>query len=267
MDFVIWKDVLNISTGFVLSIIAGLIGAFIQRKFDQRNETHPLNQLLNFGRDDLLFIFPHREEITEAILPRTSTEDFVAMNNFISALINAGWTRKIGVRDTTRVSTNDKKRNLVIVCSPKSNGFSEEFQMEQKKQLKKFFYFEKDTDERWFITDGNGEYKSKSYKQVDGYRSAGIDKRELPTKSFEDYAVITKATNPWNYRNKVILIAGIRGIGTWGAAECVKKEWRQIYKLLPQRQKDVDFSALVKIRYHNCDITAIDILRVLYSTE
>jgi hypothetical protein len=108
-----WSGIFFLTAGFVLSLVAALIGAAIQRILNRRGEMRPLNQLLNFGNDDLLFVFPHREEIYEAILPRTSTEDFLAMNNVISALIKIGWRRKIAVRDTTRLSPADKKRNLV----------------------------------------------------------------------------------------------------------------------------------------------------------
>jgi len=260
-----WKDILILTVGFMLSITAGLVGAKIQRILDQRGEKRPLNLLLNFGNDDILFIFPHREEIIEAILPRTSTEDFLAMNNFISALINRGWNRRIGVRDTRRVTPSDKKKNLVIICSPKSNDLTSELQTTLSKQgliKKQLFMFEKAVDGKWLIFDGDGTYPSKSYEQEAAYLKAGLDRRDLPTKSFEDYAVITKVSNPWNEKNKIILLAGIRGIGTWAAAECIKKEWRQIYEQLPQNHKDTDFSALLKINYDNCDITSIDVRRV-----
>src|ERR1700733_2790943 len=91
------KEVLLMVVGFVLSIIGALIGAWLQRLMDRKNARKPLNQLLNFGKDDLLFVFPHRtdhslaDQGVSALFPRTSTEDFMAMNNFITVLINIGW--------------------------------------------------------------------------------------------------------------------------------------------------------------------------------
>lgn len=265
MNLTEWKDAILLTAGFILSIVAGLIGAKIQRKIDRYGETRPLNQLLNFGKDDLLLVFPHREEITKAILPRTSTEDFLAMNNFISALITLEWNRKIGVRDTRHHSPNarDKKRNLVIICSPKSNSFAGEFQTQLKQKGLQFFSFEPISDDIWRISDGHGEVKSKSYEQEAEYIKSGVERHLLPTMSFEDYAVITKVANPWNSENKILLLAGIRGIGTWGAAECIKKKWKQIYAQVPNTQKDIDFSALLRISYHNCDITGIEVVRVM----
>src|ERR1700676_3550417 len=106
MSLVEFKDEILLLVGFLLSIIGALIGAVVQRAIDRRGEQRPLNQLLNFGNDQLLFVFPHRDQ-AGAILPRTSTEDFLAMNNFMSCLLKVGWTRPIGVRDIRHLSTND----------------------------------------------------------------------------------------------------------------------------------------------------------------
>jgi hypothetical protein len=257
-----WKDVILLGLGFVLSIGAGVIGAYVQRRLDRRAERRPLNQLLDFGPDSLLFIFPHRDTSPEAILPRTSTEDFLAMNNFISALLNIGWSRKIGVRDVTRVTEADKRRNLVIICSPRSNTVASTFQQELRRSHPNAFAFETVAD-KVCITDGDGaRYESKSYEQVRHYIGAGLANQDLPGKTYEDFAVVTKVTSPWNDKMKVVWVAGIRGIGTWGAAECVKKEWRQIYDQLPPDGKNCDFSALLKVEYDNCDITSVEVRRV-----
>ena len=137
-----WNDMILLALGFFLSICAGLVGAYIQRRIDHRVERRPLNQLLNFGPDKILFIFPHRDEPPEAILPRTSTEDFLAMNNFISALLSIGWSKKIGVRDMSRVTEADKTCNLVIICSPKSNTLANIFQNELRKLHPNAFIFD-----------------------------------------------------------------------------------------------------------------------------
>jgi hypothetical protein len=216
MNFTEWKDLILLALGFVLSIGAGLVGALIQRRLDRRGERRPLNQLLNFGPDGLLFIFPHRDTSPEAILPRTSTEDFLAMNNFISALLNVGWARKIGVRDMGRVSESDKRRNLVIICSPKSNSIAATFQRELRRVHSNAFTFETE-GARVFISDGdNARYQSRSYDQVEEYLRSGVAKPDLPSKRYEDYAIVTKVASPWNEKNKVVWVAGIRGIGTWG---------------------------------------------------
>lgn len=256
-----WKDVVLLVVGFVLSIGAGIIGAFLQRRLDRRAERRPLNQLLDFGPDSLLFIFPPRES-PEAILPRTSTEDFLAMNNFISVLLKIGWSRKIGVRDTGRFQGADETRNLVIICSPKSNDIALKFQQILRGSHPNAFAFGFEADKVHIIDREGAAYHSKSYEQVTNYINSGIPKADLPRQAYDDYAVFTKVANPWNKKMKVVWLAGIRGIGTWGAAECIKKEWRQIYEQLPSNEKNCEFSALLKIKYDNCDITSVEVLRV-----
>lgn len=259
----LWRDLILLVAGFLLSIVGALIGAWAQRIFDRHGERRPLNKLLNFGKDDLLFIFPHRKEINEGILPRTSTEDFMAMNNFISALIKIGWARGTGVRDADRVKPHDKKRNLVIICSPRSNDFAVEFQKVMKAQELRAFFFTETPEGRTCISDPRDAdrppYSSPSWGQEEEYLRSGVSRPDLPSKSFRDYAIITKVSSPWNEKTKVVWVAGIRGIGTWGAAECVKKRWQQIYSRLPDDAKDSDFSALIKVQYNNCDITSTEV--------
>jgi hypothetical protein len=256
------KDTILLIVGFVLAIIGAQIGAYLQRLLDRIHERRPLNQILNFGRDSILFIFPHREEISEAILPRTSTEDFLAMNNFISALLAAGWSNSVGVRDTRHVSADDKRRNLVVVCSPKSNAFAEELQKELVGRHVRAFEFTLKGDQHWAIDIGEGPLDSESYAQERQYELQGIPKARFSERMFEDLAVVTKVRNPWNPRNKIVWLAGLRGIGTWAAGECVKKHWKEIYDSLPAGHKDCDFSALLHIQYSNCDITKIEVRHV-----
>ncbi len=256
------KDLILLVAGFVLSIVGALIGAYVQRRVDRLRERRPLNQVLNFGNDGLLFIFPHREEISEAILPRTSTEDFLSMNNFISALLAIDWPNAVGVRDTRHVSADDKRKNLVVICSPKSNTFAQELQDKLRSQGVPIFEFAQKDGPQWVIDIGEGKLESKSFEQEADYIKQGVTRGHLAERMFEDLAVITKIQNPWNSKNKVVWLAGLRGIGTWAAGECVKKQWQHIYEKLPENQKDCDFSALLRIQYSNCDITRIDVRQV-----
>jgi hypothetical protein len=262
-----WKDIILLFAGLLLSIVGALIGAWIQHSYDKRHERRPLAQLLNFGAGELLFIYPHRGPVTQAILPRTSTEDFLAINNFISALIHLDWKGKISVRDFTHISPSDRGQNLVIICSPKSNSFTEEFQQTLKNSGKSFFYlFEDDPNKTGTvrILSPFGEvYISRSYIQEQDCLSRGVSRDQLAYEQLEDYAIITKVQNSWNEENIAILIAGIRGIGTWGAAEFIKKKWRFIYDQLPADAKNEEFSALLRITYQEYDIKDWMVVRVL----
>ncbi|MDH3379627.1 MAG: hypothetical protein OEQ39_22095 [Gammaproteobacteria bacterium] len=258
-----WRDIFLLFAGFFLSIVAGILGMHLQRRIDRYIDRKPLSQILNFGAGDLVFVFPHRDEIRGAILPMTSTEDFLAMNNFISSLIKIDWKRKILIRDTKHVIKKDLERNLVIICSSKSNDIANEFQQQLKENgYRNAFLFASD-DSRVKISDQErAYYTSRSYKQEKKYLNSGVLPQELHSKKFSDYGIVTKVTNPWNAQSKVFWIAGIRGIGTWGAAEFIKKEWLQLYEKLPTGKKDHDFSALLKIKYNNSDITSTSLIRL-----
>jgi hypothetical protein len=252
---------------FILSIIAAIIGTIIYQQWNQRKNSRPLRQIINFGKDDLIFVFSHRDHVPESILPRTSTEDFLAMNNFISALLKIEWKGRIVVRDTNRITTSDRKKNIVSVCSVKTNTFTEELQDILLERNVRFYYFQKvDETNEWQITDGPGKYPSQSYDQLREFLAASGDMKNVAEHRFNDIAVITKITNPWNALNKIFIIAGVRGIGTWAAAECIKKEWKQIYDRLDPSKRNGDFSALLSIKYENCDIVEIQVHNVINIT-
>lgn len=266
------ENAIYVVIGFFLSLLATIFGAAIYARLREYKTKRPLNRLLNFGNDELLYIFPPRYEAPEAILPRTSTEDFLAMNNFTGALLQIGWANKVGVRDIDHFTPNDKNRNLVVICSPKSNPFAAVVQTEMFKLYpqSRFYRVERDPDhrveqdpdeEQWVVRDGFGIWRSDTYSQIDGFREENLVTAE---QTLDDVAVISKITNPWNKENKIFLVAGVRGIGTWGAAECINKEWQQIYKRMPRRLKGGDFSALVQVDYHNCDIVRIRVVDCIY---
>jgi hypothetical protein len=247
---------MHIVLTFILSVGASIIGTVIYLRLSEHRKNQPLNRILNFGPDDeLIFVFTHRDHVPESILPRTSTEDFMAMNNFISALIKVGWKKKIAVRDTLRLTEQDKQKNLVLICSAKSNIVTKEVQdMLLENKIRCYFNAQKPNTNQWHIKDlVMGNFPSKTYNEIHDYLDSGGEPHELASQELNDVAVITKVTNPWNAINKIFIVAGVRGIGTWGAAECIKKEWRDIYDTLP-KNKSSDFSALVTIKYKNCDI-------------
>lgn len=246
---------------FVIGVASSLVAEFVFREWLRSRRARPLNALLNFGADDLLFIFPHRE-MPESILPRTSTEDVFAINNFISALIAIGWSRQIRMRDTTRLSADDKKKNLVSICSSKTNVFTKELMaLLREKGVKTYWFEATGANDEWELKDRNGRYPSPSYASIRDFRAKGLGPAQIVEEQLEDLAVVMKVTNPWNALNKIFVIAGIRGIGTWGAAECVKKNWKSIHNQVKDNPR-ADFAALLRVTYKNCDIVGTEVVDV-----
>jgi hypothetical protein len=71
---------------------------------------------------------------------------------------------------------------------------------------------------------------------------------ELREGMVEDYALIVKGPNPWSRKHgKLIMIAGVRGIGTWGAARYLRDHPEQIYEEFGTN----NFALIVKVTYCN----------------
>ena len=249
----------------VIGIIPSLVGSYLFLRWQRWQKNKPLSQILNFRSEKLIFIFPHRDPEPKAILPRAATEDFLAVNNFISALLKIGEEKQIIAKDTKHVREADRNANLVIICSPKSNTFSKELQETLlKKGYDKIYRFEpiQGTPNRWRIADEIGQYPSPSYDQMETFKEQEIPDKLIPQQRFEDVAVINKVINPWDPGSYIFIVAGIRGFGTWGAAECLKRKWKDIYNHPNLKDKTGEFSALLHITYQDFDIVQIEVHNV-----
>jgi hypothetical protein len=255
----------NLVFSFLLGIITSAIGTYFYLVISKRAGNHHLRQLFNFGSDDVIFIFTHGGQAPQAILPRTSTEAFIAVNNLIGTLMLTGWKGPIRVRDTSHINSRDRSKNLVIVTGPKSNSFAGEVLATIKQQVPSLLDFEKisDTPERWQILSDIYKCPSPSYDQEAMALQAG---REIATQKLEDVAMIVKVTNPWNGANKILVVAGVRGIGTWGAAEYLRKFADQLYESKSgsgKYKKNGNFAALLKVTYENFDIVQVELRQLI----
>jgi len=68
-----------------------------------------------------------------------------------------------------------------------------------------------------------------------------------------DYAIIGRIDSPWNLDKSVILLCGIRGIGTWGAARFLRDNQKDISR----RSKNGNFICVVKVIYKNYKMSDI----------
>jgi hypothetical protein len=265
-------NIISIITGIATGIVSAIIASILYDKLRELREKKPLNTLLNFGRKEpIIFVFTHRTDskptLTNStnILPRTSTEDFLAINNIKTALLKIHWDGKDGVRQPNGFTDSDKMKYIFSIGSMKSNDFTADIEKSLIAQQQNAFRVTKlqDSDE-FCITDGVAKYESQTYSQVSEYLKNGIQQNELAEQTYEDFAYITKTSNIFDPKNrsKIYIVAGIRGIGTWGAAECLKKQWKQIYDKIDSSKKDTNFSAVIRIKYKRLDITDIKVISV-----
>ena len=64
-----------------------------------------------------------------------------------------------------------------------------------------------------------------------------------------------RVPNPGNPDRKALVVAGICGIGTWGAAELVRKRAKVLTGKLPSSSQG-DFAVLLRVVYKKYDIIA-----------
>lgn len=239
---------------FIISLSAMAIGYLIKTGmtwWKGRKRTKGQSALLSGFDGPTKFVFPPREDTELSILPRISTEDFMAINNVISTFINAQIVPPSKMVDSLNITDEDKSsNNLILICSSKTNTVTAEaleLLRDNHPQIREYipeFCFDEKTNQtiiRW----NQGKYVSNSF-----YQNAG---------PMGDVAIILKAKNPWASQYNILIIAGIRGIGTWGAAECLKKWWQPIYSEKGANKKEGSskqgsFVALVNIKYNEYDI-------------
>lgn len=186
-------------------------------------------------------------------------EDFLAINNTISSLILVGAQVDLKVRDSKHLTESEKKQaNLILICSSKTNEITEEALNQLRDNMPHardlIPSFERVGNNQVFIRWNRGSYPSDSFTQ------------QGP--EFDDIAIIVKAQSPWAGQRKILIIAGIRGFGTWGAAECLKKWWQPIYaKKCSSRgrhcSKTGDFAALIGVKYRENDIKEAKLIHLV----
>jgi len=264
-------------------IVSTIAASQILEEFKKSRYKKPLNAVLNLGRTDLLlFVFPERTDLSKAlsstiktpkkpprILPFAASEDFLAINNIKSALLKINWHGKDKIKQPGKLSQEDKEQFIFSIGSKFTNTFTAEVEnvlislgknIYRAVESKNFFQCQ-------IIDRAGTEHISKTYDQVDRFLLANNNRALIPEQEYIDFGYLTKVTNPFSKgkgkgkETKIFIVAGIRGIGTWGVAECLKKNLVAIYKKLGEK-KDIDFSAAIKIHYRNLDILDTTVMSV-----
>lgn len=239
--------------------LIGASGAYAWRRFQTWRMARGQGAIFAGLDDRTLFVFPPRQS-GGALLPRVAVEDFLAINNIISAYLLIGRRPPHKIKDPDHLTAQDKKENsLILICSSKSNSATKEAIDSLRARNSRLHdlipYFED--------IPGTNQDQIKWNKGVFPSDSFGQQGPRL-----DDMAIIVKAQNPWAGQHKVLIVAGIRGIGTWGAAEFLKKWWQPLYERKDasrQRRttKQGDFAAVVSVHYEDYDIKAVTLVNVV----
>ena len=195
-------------------------------------------------------------------------EDMLAAN-YVDRMLNLAGVRNQDVEVQTvdhfnRTKTLSSREHLVLICSPKANSITALALHDLNTDLSRFGFdirFEKPipSEERWQLKFYGATYESPSYKEVDELVKQGV---LIEDGVVSDFAIIVRAPHPWAQGKKVLLISGIRGIGTWGAARYFRVNTSSLLK----RTKGHDFAALVRVSYSQLQVvnsTLVDVKPIL----
>lgn len=138
--------------------------------------------------------------------------------------------------------------NLVLICSPKANPYTRSvlklLPMRFEGIRLSFEAVSLQSGERWKVCYNGADYVSPSYSEAEQLAAQGGSDVQGP---LSDFAVLGRFQNPWQECSKIVLIAGIRGIGTWGAARYL----RDHTKSLSKRFGGKDFVCIIRSEYSN----------------
>jgi len=207
---------------------------------------------------DLVIVYPPRNEEPGSVLPRVAGEDFMAMIHVLELANAAGFppanVRMTPVDNEARAIRDDPLANLVLICCPRSNAMTGIVLSEVQRRLGLDADF---VEERKAEAVPQGEPKPRQHIHFAGeakhsetwdveatLKGLGVQ----PWRgSMKDWGLIVKCRNPFNETAKAFIIAGIRGIGTWGAACHLAHQARSLYNEFKER----DFAAVVEVDYAN----------------
>lgn len=103
------------------------------------------------------------------------------------------------------------RENLVLICSPKRNSLTAEL-LSRSPKLRYDLYFDEQSGENVLL---DNERCTPFLSSRDDPRN----KNQRPDKEGYDFALICSMPNPFNLERKAIILGGIHGSGTLGAAK------------------------------------------------
>lgn len=144
--------------------------------------------------DEVIVVCPVQPDITEQPLP-TTHHDLLAATAVVSAMAQHGV--KANLQLAAQLTEQDLRKNLFLICGPVGNAITGRF----LERVHLPYVFKNVEGRGYLIVDDAGR---DMHPQSDAAR---------------DFALIAKTSNPWGPPGThIFLAAGIRGLGTTGAA-------------------------------------------------
>lgn len=211
---------------FVLTAVGAvsstpLLYGLCKRHFLDRH----FHQLLPLrGRSDLLIVCPTHMGAS-GINPLTSRDDMLACATIVAFLERHCIPYEIKTAD--QVTAQDRKRDMILICGPKGNSITAEL----FEKMPSPFQFHR--------AEGRG------FRIVD---IEGRDTHPAPD-AVRDFAILGKYRSLWTTQTRYLfVVAGIKGLGTHGAAQMFANQATTILRNIPcwTRRTSTGFSAVVQ---------------------
>lgn len=181
-------------------------------------------------------------------------DDMYAVESYVRALILAYPSEFTSPQASVSVDLADAfrgpdPRNILSVCSTKRNAVLTAVLADPG--IREWLSCEfievrhgNSKEARWSMRFAGSVIHSPSYEQEDAIVHEG---RAPSAGPLVDYALLARVTNPWNERAKIVIAAGIRAFGSWGAAEFLLTHADEVHDL----SQGNDFAAVLKITHEN----------------
>lgn len=211
-------------------------------------ESAALRDVMNFHGSELIFVVGPRVKAAGSIMPGVAVEDVFAMMNVIWLMVRNGMKPAFKLRDVAHLSETDHDKLIVTIGGPRANAFT----YAALEPVGALFDEDRSTH-RWILKFAEAQYDVHNDSQDDAAADAAR----------RDVGVIAKVPNPYRHGKSVIVLAGTRGIGTWGVADHLRKE---IVDLHANKRGDGNFHkrghfvAVVNVEYEDYDVVATDVL-------
>jgi len=251
-------DIAREAIAFLLGFVAALSGAYVFALLQALSRRPRLARVLKFDRrHDVLILYPPRDtNVPEPILPTISIEDFMAIYNIQRLLASAGWDpNRIRMKDMTHWCDDprDQQQNLVLLCAPWRNTVTQQAMQGLAHVRERYdISLDKGPDGLKHMRFRCGQFFDTTHEQIDALGKEGIPASTGP---LDDYAlVLTAARGEWAQHGPVLVLSGLRGIGTWGAANHLRRHARGLEKRAGSR----GFAIALSVRYGRWDIADTD---------
>lgn len=235
--------------GFVLGYIASVLAGPHTKRFTERVEGGAVRDLLKLNGSDVLIVVPHQPGPNTRCRPQFAVEDVLAVRNVFDVLAEIG-IKNPKIRHPENLDESDLKKNIVSIGGSLRNSFTAEvLRAPINGDILDFVRSPAHLDQVELHRGPTTVYHSPSYTEPTS---------DQPRAASKDIAFILRRPNPKNESKSVLVLAGIRGTGTWGASDHLRKHARTLAERVARDQGGAmthGFLALLDVEYANFDIS------------